>query len=376
MLEAAVKAAGDMRILAVTVLTSLDDSDLAQIGAMSPIADLVKKRAQLAVARGLSRHRRIAARGRDPARGRARRFLGRHAGRATGRLAGRRSEARDDATAGEGGGCRPRRDRPPAARLAESRRDGARDRRRARVSGFKDRMRGAKRGPGMPARASDQRVRKEDVGATDRPPAPARPDRSPPRPRPARPTRTGASRRLRAINAARRRSHAAMIADAPATPRPTSAWPSRDAYQRDRDDAGSRRTAEPRITGPGERIVYGAGPVREIVARNPKSMRAIWVDPRRADKSAGDPVAQIVTKARLEGILVEDRDRAAASIARPKAARHQGVVAWFGAFDVRDDRELVDRRRARDAGRARRRRRSAQPRRDPALGLPARRAAA
>jgi orotidine-5'-phosphate decarboxylase len=52
MLEAAVKAAGDMRILAVTVLTSLDDSDLAQIGAMSPVADLVKKRAQLAVAAG------------------------------------------------------------------------------------------------------------------------------------------------------------------------------------------------------------------------------------------------------------------------------------------------------------------------------------
>jgi orotidine-5'-phosphate decarboxylase len=52
MLEAAVQAAGDMRILAVTVLTSLDDSDLAQIGAMSPVADLVKKRAQLAVAAG------------------------------------------------------------------------------------------------------------------------------------------------------------------------------------------------------------------------------------------------------------------------------------------------------------------------------------
>jgi orotidine-5'-phosphate decarboxylase len=55
MLEAAVKAAreaGDTRILAVTVLTSLDDSDLAQIGAIAPVADLVKKRAQLAVAAG------------------------------------------------------------------------------------------------------------------------------------------------------------------------------------------------------------------------------------------------------------------------------------------------------------------------------------
>ena len=33
MLEAAVKAAGDMRILAVTVLTSMDEADLAAIGA-------------------------------------------------------------------------------------------------------------------------------------------------------------------------------------------------------------------------------------------------------------------------------------------------------------------------------------------------------
>lgn len=55
MLEAAVQAAragGDMKVLAVTVLTSLDDGDLAQIGAIAPVADLVKKRAQLAASAG------------------------------------------------------------------------------------------------------------------------------------------------------------------------------------------------------------------------------------------------------------------------------------------------------------------------------------
>src|SRR4051812_16567771 len=41
MLEAAVKDAGPMRILAVTVLTSLDDADLAAIGAIGPVRDLV-----------------------------------------------------------------------------------------------------------------------------------------------------------------------------------------------------------------------------------------------------------------------------------------------------------------------------------------------
>jgi orotidine-5'-phosphate decarboxylase len=48
MLEAAVKNAGGMRVLAVTVLTSLDEADLADIGANGPIAELVKRRAELA----------------------------------------------------------------------------------------------------------------------------------------------------------------------------------------------------------------------------------------------------------------------------------------------------------------------------------------
>lgn len=55
MLAAAVRAAheaGETKVLAVTVLTSLDDHDLGQIGAIAPVAELVKKRAQLAVAAG------------------------------------------------------------------------------------------------------------------------------------------------------------------------------------------------------------------------------------------------------------------------------------------------------------------------------------
>ena len=192
-------------------------------------------------------------------------------------------------------------------------------------------MRGAKRGPGVPARASDQRVRKEDVGGRrDDTVAPRNPtDRAPRRdPRDQRgPARREDSRDQRgqaplARDARSQTPFARRDGDPPPPP----------AYQRDRDDAGSRRTAEPRISGPGERIVYGTGPVREIVARNPKSIRAIWVDPRRADKSAGDPVAQIVTKARLEGILVEDRDRAVLDRSTEEG-HHQGVIAWLGPFE-------------------------------------------
>jgi orotidine-5'-phosphate decarboxylase len=52
MLEAAVRNAGATAVLAVTVLTSLDDADLAQIGAQGPVSELVVKRARLAIDAG------------------------------------------------------------------------------------------------------------------------------------------------------------------------------------------------------------------------------------------------------------------------------------------------------------------------------------
>jgi orotidine-5'-phosphate decarboxylase len=52
MLEAAVKAAGNTRVLAVTVLTSLDDGDLDQTGCKGPVGELVRRRAELAAACG------------------------------------------------------------------------------------------------------------------------------------------------------------------------------------------------------------------------------------------------------------------------------------------------------------------------------------
>ena len=46
------------------------------------------------------------------------------------------------------------------------------------------------------------------------------------------------------------------------------------------------------VSGPGERVVYGAGPVRELIARAVRrSVRALWVDPQRAGRSTSDPVA-------------------------------------------------------------------------------------
>jgi 23S rRNA (guanosine2251-2'-O)-methyltransferase len=110
----------------------------------------------------------------------------------------------------------------------------------------------------------------------------------------------------------------------------------------------------PSVAGPGERVVFGAGPVRELIVRRPQSIKAIWVDPQRAGRATSDPVAAIVVAARAAGLRVEDRDRASLDRAVGEAARvrrsgsedpkggsydvgrHQGVVAWLGAFAYAD----------------------------------------
>jgi 23S rRNA (guanosine2251-2'-O)-methyltransferase len=90
------------------------------------------------------------------------------------------------------------------------------------------------------------------------------------------------------------------------------------------------------MTAPGVRLVYGAGPVSELVARKASSLKAIWVDPKRAGRSTSDPVAGIVVAARAAGIHVEDRDRQSIDRAAGEGALHQGVVAWLGEFVYSD----------------------------------------
>ena len=95
------------------------------------------------------------------------------------------------------------------------------------------------------------------------------------------------------------------------------------------------------MTAPGERVVYGAGPVRELIARRPASVRAVWVDPKRADRTTSDPIAAIVVAARAAGVRVEDRDRKTLDQAAGPDARHQGVIAWLGAFAYAELSALV-----------------------------------
>jgi 23S rRNA (guanosine2251-2'-O)-methyltransferase len=88
-------------------------------------------------------------------------------------------------------------------------------------------------------------------------------------------------------------------------------------------------------------VIYGAGPVRELIARRPAAVRAVWVDPHRAGRATSDPVAAIVVAGRAAGIRVEDRDRRALDQAAGPDARHQGVVAWLGPFAYAELSALV-----------------------------------
>ena len=107
------------------------------------------------------------------------------------------------------------------------------------------------------------------------------------------------------------------------------------------------------MTSLGDRVVYGAGPVRELIARRPTTVHAVWVDPQRAGRTTSDPIAAIVVAARAAGIRVEDRDRKTLDRAAGQGAgdgarhgaggevRHQGVVAWLGEFDYVDVAALM-----------------------------------
>src|SRR5689334_21802687 len=95
------------------------------------------------------------------------------------------------------------------------------------------------------------------------------------------------------------------------------------------------------MSSPGDRVIFGAGPVREVIARRPKDVKEVWVDPRRAERASHDPISTIVGTARAAGIRVEDRQRADLDRAAGEGARHQGVVAWLGEFVYADLDDVV-----------------------------------
>jgi len=87
------------------------------------------------------------------------------------------------------------------------------------------------------------------------------------------------------------------------------------------------------------RLVYGIGPVRELLRSRPRSVSILYVsDAREAEELARD--------ARGRGVAVEPRDRAALDQLVGAGARHQGAVAIAGEYHYADVDDLVARAHA------------------------------
>ncbi len=80
------------------------------------------------------------------------------------------------------------------------------------------------------------------------------------------------------------------------------------------------------------RLVYGAGPVRELIDSRPKQMSVLYVSGKRA---GGD----IAAAARQRGVAVETRSNA--ELDALAGARHQGLVAITGEYVYADTDDLV-----------------------------------
>jgi 23S rRNA (guanosine2251-2'-O)-methyltransferase len=84
------------------------------------------------------------------------------------------------------------------------------------------------------------------------------------------------------------------------------------------------------------RVVFGIGPVRELLRARRGGVSGLWVSRARARGRAGDPLAELVAEAERLGIPVEPRDPAELDEAAGPGAVHQGVVALTGAFRYAD----------------------------------------
>ncbi|MBK9031764.1 MAG: 23S rRNA (guanosine(2251)-2'-O)-methyltransferase RlmB [Myxococcales bacterium] len=81
-----------------------------------------------------------------------------------------------------------------------------------------------------------------------------------------------------------------------------------------------------------DRLVYGVGPVRELVAARPRAITVLYAARERAEAKGKDPVVGVVDSARHQHVQVELRPLRELDKLAPAGARHQGVIAVTGEF--------------------------------------------
>jgi 23S rRNA (guanosine2251-2'-O)-methyltransferase len=96
------------------------------------------------------------------------------------------------------------------------------------------------------------------------------------------------------------------------------------------------------VAKPARRMVFGVGPVRELLAARPSAILALWVSQRRDQRGkGGDPVVALAEAAREAGIQVESHPPSDLDEAAGAGANHQGVVALAGEFRYADLDDIV-----------------------------------
>jgi 23S rRNA (guanosine2251-2'-O)-methyltransferase len=94
-----------------------------------------------------------------------------------------------------------------------------------------------------------------------------------------------------------------------------------------------------------KRVVFGLGPVRELLRSRRSGISVLWVSRARARRGA-DPLADVIAEAERLGIPVEPREPAELDEAAGPGAVHQGVVAVAGAFHYAELEDIAARARA------------------------------
>ena len=97
------------------------------------------------------------------------------------------------------------------------------------------------------------------------------------------------------------------------------------------------------------RLVFGVGPVRELLRSRRGQVTALWVSRARAErgerrggKDAADPVAELAAEARKLNVAVELREPAELDAAAGGAV-HQGVIAVAGAYSYAAIEDVIAR---------------------------------
>lgn len=81
------------------------------------------------------------------------------------------------------------------------------------------------------------------------------------------------------------------------------------------------------------RLVFGVGPVDELLRARPKSIAIIYAAESRNKRGGNDPVGRIIGQARKQRVEVEIKRRTELDRMAGPDARHQGLIAVAGEYE-------------------------------------------